>query len=518
MFLRKRNVWCLAEIVLSVNRYHVINQLSRGVRYLTTTEARSKSDFTNETTIPKTFFTNMKEGDWVCPSCGVLSFSWRNTCFKCGTMKPSLSPQQQKSTLNDMNKRSRNKQTSKDTKIVSLKDLLIQSTKTRNYDLVLQEVDKRLKQKSFIKSSVVATMIQAFGKSGNIDRAIELFNDIGKHPYIVRRPTNYHYSATINACSQNGKWETALDVLDHMRANNRSHNVIVCTTAMSACNKAKQYSHVIRIFNTIQAEGLRLDTTCYNVAIDSFVKIGNYTRAYEVFEEMKQNKAKRDIHSFGIMLECCSKTGDWVLAKEILKEAKLKRNFEINSTICTSAMLSFTNGGQPDKALEFYSEFTKQKTILMDYPLYSAVLFTLYKLPQGSNSGIQSLEILQEMTKRHIKLSTYIITLVISCLDKEEMYDSADILYETAKNNGMFNDFNIKLTFPSEQKNDTTTTTVDGDDENSSSNNNNNDNDRRIDLRKSSAPMIRVVLRSIIKQVKLANQPPNDDLLIILGL
>ena len=49
----------------------------------------------------------MKEGDWICPVCQVLSFSWRNTCFKCGTFKPSLTEKERSTITNNLNKRSR---------------------------------------------------------------------------------------------------------------------------------------------------------------------------------------------------------------------------------------------------------------------------------------------------------------------------------------------------------------------------------------------------------------------------
>lgn len=437
------------------------------------------------------FFTNSREGDWVCPNCGVLSFSWRNECFKCGTSKPSLT------SIGQPASRRGKQQQGVEKKETSLKDLLVQCQKVRNYDLVIQESEKILKQKKLIKSSVVATMIRAFGKSGNVDRAIELFNEIGTHPFIVRRPTPYHYAAAITACSESGKWETALDVFDHMRVNSRTKSVVVCTSAMSACNRAKQYNHVIRIYNTIKTEGWVLDTACYNVVLDSFVKIGNYSRAFEIYEELNNNKIRKDGRTYGVMLECCNRSGDWVLAQELLKQINLSRNIEMNAVMYTSALMAFANGGEPEKGLELFSKIKLHSKILIDYPLYSALLLTLNKLPAGKNSGLQSLETLKEMTQRHIKLSVQVVTTVISCLDKDEMYDSALSLYEMARGNGMFANQDPQVTFAKETSNSQT--------------------ERRIDFRNSSLPLIRVILRSIFRRVQEANSPPSDDYLIVLG-
>lgn len=442
------------------------------------------------------FFTNSREGDWVCPNCGVLSFAWRQSCFKCGTLKPSAI----------VNEPSPSPKTHRRWSLpteqqVSLKELLVQSQKSRNYDLVIKEIEKILNQKKIIKSSVVATMISAFGKSGKIERAIELFNDIGKHPYIVRRPTPYHYAATITACSENGKWETALDVFDHMRVNSRNRSIVVCASAMTACNNAKQYNHVIRIYNTIKAEGWLLDTACYNIVLDSFVKIGNYTRALEIYEEMRNTNVKKDARTYGVMLECCNRCGDWVLAHELLKQINLTRNIPMNAVMYTSAIMAFVNGGEPAKALELYAKMKSQSNILIDYPLYSALLHALSKLPPGQGSGVQSLETLKEMTKRHIKLSAKIVTTVIACLDKDEMYDSAMILYDMARGNGMFVDIDPKIVLASSENLSSSTEKV----------------DRRIDFRNSSSSMIRAILRSIFTRIKNADATPKDDYLLVLG-
>jgi pentatricopeptide repeat protein len=439
------------------------------------------------------FFTNSREGDWVCPNCGVLSFSWRNECFKCATSKPSIT------SIGQPPPRRRNQQGA-EKKETSLKDLLVQCQKVRNYDLVIQESEKILKQKKLIKSSVVATMIRAFGKSGQIDRAVELFNEIGSHPFIVRRPTPYHYAAAITACSENGKWETALDVFDHMRVNSRTRSIVVCTSAMSACNRAKQYNHVIRIYNTIKTEGWILDTACYNVVLDSFVKIGNYSRAYEIYEELNSLKIRKDSRTYGVMLECCNRSGDWVLAQELLKQINLSRNVEMNAVMYTSALMAYANGGEPEKGLELFSKLKLHSKILIDYPLYSALLLTLNKLPAGKNSGLQSLETLKEMTQRHIKLSVHVVTTVISCLDKDEMYDSALSLYDMARGNGMFANQDPQISFANTELENLVPT------------------ERRIDFRNSSLPLIRVMLRSIFCRVQKANAPPSDDYLIVLGM
>lgn len=170
-------------------------------------------------------FSNSREGDWVCPSCGVLSFSWRTECYNCNTIRPNSSSS--KSLIDAKTKhilvpkRSKRgnfsaKQKEKEVGTV-LKDLLQLSQRSKDYTTVLALSEKHLAARKPLKSSVVATMLRAFGKSGNIDRALDLFGQIGTHPYIRSRPTQYHYTAIITACADNGKWQQALEILDDMR-------------------------------------------------------------------------------------------------------------------------------------------------------------------------------------------------------------------------------------------------------------------------------------------------------------
>jgi pentatricopeptide repeat protein len=273
---------------------------------------------------------------------------------------------------------------------------------------------------------------------------------------------------------------------------------------------------VIRIFNTITTEGWVLDTVCYNIVLDSFVKIGNYSRAYELYEQMNSSKIKKDDRTYGVMLECCGRSGDWVLAQELLKQINLSRHIEINSVMYTSALMAYARGGEPEKGLELFEKLRTQTKLLVDYPLYSALLFTLAQLPPGRQSGIQSLEVLNEMTRRHIKLSVKVVTTVITCLDKDEMYDSAVSLYDMARANGMFAHCDPQIVFPSQASESESGQILQNESKKDSSEKP-TDTERRIDFRNNSAPMVRVILRSIFRRVREADSPPVDDYLIILG-
>jgi pentatricopeptide repeat protein len=410
-----------------------------------------------------------RPGDWNCPGCGVLSFSWRTVCFKCGTLKPKAVE------IRKVDKKSRNPRDnlkSWQKPKISLKDMLQESDKTRSYDRAVKEALNRLKENKFLKGSVVATIIQTFGKAGQYEKAVEVFDSIGSNRNIKKRPTEYHYSSVITACGNGGMWDKALQILDEMRDTRLKPSSIVYTSAMTACMKSAKYKEAIQIFETLRAEGgCRLDTGICNVAISAYGEVGQYGKAYEVFEEMWESRIKRDERSFGSMMEICAKSGDWVLAQDLLRQLKLKRSTPMNTAICSSAIRAFAKGGKSEEAIQILEEFKAlpQKNLL-DYPIYSAALLALSTMEKGKGQGMRALGLVQDMARRHIKISPTVVVHTIHALEADGMQLAAEEMYNKAADLKMWEASGAYL-----------------------------NEEGQVDLRRSSPPVARAAIRSIMR-------------------
>ena len=81
--------------------------------------------------------------------------------------------------------------------------------------------------------------------------------------------------------------------------------------------------------------------------------------------------------TYGTMLSICDEAGDWVLANEIMKDIKYRKAVDFNVQMYSSAIGAFTKGGEVGKALELFDDAKRQKSLILDAPLYSKVLNAL---------------------------------------------------------------------------------------------------------------------------------------------
>jgi len=497
-------------------------------------------------------FSNTREGDWVCPTCGVLSYSWRNECFNCRTVRPtesakSLITAKAKSIMDP--KRSKRgqftaKQHRKEEGIV-LKEMLQLSIRSKDYSMVLSLADKHLTAKKDLKSSVVATILRVYGKSGEIDKAIDLFQQIGTNPYMRNRPTQYHYSAIITACADNGRWETALQILDDMRAQKASEdkhlkyrqppNSVIYSAVMNACGRCDRYDKALHVFDTLLSErregqGPPKDTILFNQALNACRRLRRYQRAYELYANMYTHKIKRDQVTYGTMLSICDDAGDWVLANEIMKDIKYRKAIEFNVPMYSAIIGAFTKGGEVEKALELFNDAKQQQSLILDAPIYSKALFALatmskenalsrkhktsventtdikidddgdgddddsdegnavQKVTNKTNHGQKALQLLAEMTTRNLRISAYPLGQAIEVLDTEEMYKEAIALYNRGEKNKIFPPCVSII----------------------------KDKKRRLDVRRSSAALCRVKIWSVLESLMTSGEAKHD-IMIILG-
>lgn len=446
--------------------------------------------------------------DWTCPGCGTLCFAWRDNCFNCGVLKPGTVPK--KAMVTSPKKRPRGRPKQELAVVTPLKDQLEISMKTKNFADAVAEAENRLKEKGPLKASVIATVIRTFGKAGMIDRALEVFNAISKKSIAKRkRPSGYHYAAIMTACADNKRWESALEILDQVREDKRSRpNVVIYTAAMTACAKAERWKEMLDIFDTLIEERLPLDTACYNAALMACSHTNQFTKAFDLFEEMSNSRIQPDDMTYGAMLSCCDKAGDWVLAHSLITRVKESRGLTLNKVMVTSAMSAYNRGGEPRRALELFEEVRKPAStaekFLLDYPLYSAAMFSMCAIAEGQakeNGGqtaprsdlpigsksLESLKLLREMAKRNIRVTANVVLVAIRTMEAEGAHSAAQEVFELAVRNNLFPGLELL-----------------------------SDKNRKVDVRKWWPSACRALLRLELTKIYKGQTSP-DDVMIIVG-
>jgi pentatricopeptide repeat protein len=85
-------------------------------------------------------------------------------------------------------------------------------------------------------STTYTALISAFGKAGQLDKALETFQTMiqqGCERSVIT------YSALISACEKAGRWELALDLFDQMQHEGCNPNTVTYNSLITACQQGK---------------------------------------------------------------------------------------------------------------------------------------------------------------------------------------------------------------------------------------------------------------------------------------
>lgn len=85
-------------------------------------------------------------------------------------------------------------------------------------------------------STTYTALISAFGKAGQLDKAMETFQTMiqqGCERSVIT------YSALISACEKAGRWELALDLFDQMQHEGCNPNTVTYNSLITACQQGK---------------------------------------------------------------------------------------------------------------------------------------------------------------------------------------------------------------------------------------------------------------------------------------
>lgn len=86
-------------------------------------------------------------------------------------------------------------------------------------------------------STTYTALISAFGKAGQLDKAMETFQTMiqqGCERSVIT------YSALISACEKAGKWEVALDLFEQMQHEGCHPNTVTYNSLITACQQGEK--------------------------------------------------------------------------------------------------------------------------------------------------------------------------------------------------------------------------------------------------------------------------------------
>lgn len=372
---------------------------------------------------------NLVVNDRTCKSC-LSSLSIRNDPYKKIDVNRTVEQDKHKRVF----KRKEEK--------VFLKDALQICEKSGDFTNVIELAEKRMSS-GIVKSSVLTTIIQAYGKAGQLEKAVGILDRIKNE--LRMQPDIRHYAAALRCCVSFGAWKTAMQLVDVLRTSGIKPNCRIYTSLVAVCTTADQLTvaesviRQVQLESTIEGSLVHLDTAFYNAAIAAFGKAGKTREAFELFERLRLEEAmKADVVTYGAMLSACAKTGDGELAIDVLRRLRSERYVKPNVLVYTAAMMACSKAGQADASLEIFDEMKLKRGLRLDAGCYIAALSAC---GMSDCKGERALALLAEARDRGIDVGFLgfraAVRAVEGCADALEAESRARELLEHAVVSGI---------------------------------------------------------------------------------
>lgn len=173
-----------------------------------------------------------------------------------------------------------------------------------------------------------ALVIGVLGREALLDRCIEIFDQDMVSNCVPR--TALSYTALINAFARNGDHETALQLLDKMKSEDRvMPTVLTYNTALHACARAVEavnWDPILGLFAQMRHDGVRPDLTTYKTLIAACSARGLASEAEMVFRTMNEAGVTPDTTTHTYLVDTFARVGRLGGVNVLLKEMEDEGN------------------------------------------------------------------------------------------------------------------------------------------------------------------------------------------------
>jgi pentatricopeptide repeat protein len=210
-----------------------------------------------------------------------------------------------------------------------------------------------MKERGIARSvSTYSSLMKCYGKdAAKVSDLYDQMIDDGA------RPNVYIYTTMIDAYSKSGNLQKAIEVFDSMKKDGIKPNVFTYTTMIDAFVKSGRIKKAIEVFDSMKKDEVKPDVNTYTTIIDAYAKSGNIEKAIEYFTIMKRDEIRPRVTIFESLFKCAAKSGKYMFEMMyILKEAKrFSAELDIHSWNNIMAGLSRAEGEEDQrKALSIW--------------------------------------------------------------------------------------------------------------------------------------------------------------------
>jgi pentatricopeptide repeat protein len=144
-----------------------------------------------------------------------------------------------------------------------------------------------------------ATIIQAYGRIGDVDAALE------KYGWLVEsklRPTVQTFSGIANAFVKSGRYRECSRVLQMMEVEDVRPNEVIGSIIIRGAIAARDFDHAWALYHALNHRGMKADQVLFNDLIVLCKRTNQPARALTVMDEMRENGMVVPVETYNSMV------------------------------------------------------------------------------------------------------------------------------------------------------------------------------------------------------------------------
>lgn len=293
--------------------------------------------------------------------------------------------------------------------------------------------------RSYVKANQVSDALKAFQSMESFgckpttlvfNSVIDIFRDAGDYAQVESLfrnmqdcaycdPDTVTYTMMIDCKGKTGQVEAAFELFQEMNRKGYIANVITYSSLINALGKAGRVAEACNLMSGMQINGCKPNSVTYNGLIVSLGGAGQEALACSYHKEMIALGLIPNVATQAVVVACLLKIGNFVGAHELFRTA-VSTSRLTDFDVMKSVVGSLCKAGQSEAGLKFF-QHAKKKGCEASAGAYSVLIYSLAK----SGYVVEALDLFGEMTGNRDTPDVISLKVLINGLVHDQKFDAA---------------------------------------------------------------------------------------------
>ncbi|KAF7840522.1 pentatricopeptide repeat-containing protein [Senna tora] len=231
-------------------------------------------------------------------------------------------------------------------------------------------------------------------------------------------PDEVTYSAMIDAYGRAGNIDMALKLYDRARTEKWRIDTITFSTLIKMYGMSGNYDGCLNVYEEMKVLGVKFNTVIYNTLLDAMGRAKRPWQAKTIYKEMINNGFTPNFATYASLLRAYCRARYNEDALSVYKEMKAK-GMEMNMVLYNTILSMCADVGYADEAVEIFEEMKSSGTCKPDSWTFSS-LITIYSC---SGKVLEAEATLNEMIESGFEPNIFVLTSLVQCYGKAKRTD-----------------------------------------------------------------------------------------------